>query len=283
MKVQQYPTDLPLIASRSTDIVAVIMTFIGVTAIVVCTLAIANEGRHSASYVFTTFRPTSGWHPDGLAFCVGLLHAAYATSATGMIISMCDEVRFPATQVPRAMVATVILNALCGLLFLVPLVIVLPDIATILADSTRQPLPVILRTAIGHPLGAFALCIPIVLLGIMCGISCTTAASRYTWAFARDGALPGSSSWGWDRLSTRLNVPLNAMLLSTALQLSVGLLYLVDGAAFHAFNGAGVLFLTLSYVMPIALSLFTGRRALARGAWDLGWFGVVCNVVSIGT
>jgi len=58
---------------------------------VVCILAIAKEGRHSAKYVFTDFEPTSGW-PDGWAFCVGLLQAAYATSSTGMIISMCEEV-----------------------------------------------------------------------------------------------------------------------------------------------------------------------------------------------
>jgi len=49
-------------------------------------LAIAKNGRHDAKYVFGHFENSSGW-PDGWSFCVGLLHAAYATSSTGMIIS----------------------------------------------------------------------------------------------------------------------------------------------------------------------------------------------------
>jgi hypothetical protein len=57
-----------------------------VICIIVCSLAIADQGRHSASYAFGHFEANSGWI-DGWSFCIGLLHAAYATSATGMIIS----------------------------------------------------------------------------------------------------------------------------------------------------------------------------------------------------
>ncbi|KAK4557011.1 hypothetical protein LTR86_005992 [Recurvomyces mirabilis] len=167
------------------DMVAVIMTFLGVGAIMICVLVIAKAGRRSARFAFGEFEPTSGWQPPGWAFCVGLLHAAYATSATGMITSMCEEVREPRTQVPKAMVGTVILNAFCGFIFLVPLMFVLPDVASIISDPSGQPLPVILRSAIGSPGGAFALCVPIIVLGVVCGIGCTTAASRCTFAFAR--------------------------------------------------------------------------------------------------
>nr|POE92424.1 choline transport protein [Quercus suber] len=264
------------------DTAAVVMTFIGVIAIIVCTLAIAAQGRHSASYVFTEFNPTSGWRPSGWAFCVGLLHAAYATSATGMILSMCEEVQKPATQVPKAMVATIILNMVCGFIFLVPLVFVLPDISAVISDPSGQPLPVILHAAIGHPGGAFALCIPIILLGAICGIGCTTAASRCAWAFARDGAIPGSQRLGFDRVNEQLCVPLNAMMLNMVIQLVLGLIYLGSSAAFNAFNGAGVIFLTLSYVIPIAVSFCTGRKKLVGGKFHLGWFGAICNIVSIG-
>jgi hypothetical protein len=65
---------------------AIFWTFAGVIAIMACVLAIANEGRHSAEYVFTHFEANTGW-TDGWSFMVGLLHAAYATSSTGMIIS----------------------------------------------------------------------------------------------------------------------------------------------------------------------------------------------------
>jgi hypothetical protein len=55
-------------------------------AIVITILVMAKEGRRDAAWVFGHFETESGW-PAGWSFCVGLLHAAYATSSTGMIIS----------------------------------------------------------------------------------------------------------------------------------------------------------------------------------------------------
>lgn len=264
------------------DTGAVIWTFLGVLAIIVCTLAIAKEGRNSADYVFGGFEVSSGWSPPGWAFCIGLLHAAYATSATGMVVSMCEEVQKPATQVPKAIVGAIILNMICGFVFLVPLCFVLKDITAVVADPYGQPMPVILRSAIGHEGGAFALCVPIIILGIICGIGCTTAASRCTWAFARDGAIPGSRMLAFDQVNEKLGVPLNSMVLSMVIQVVLGLIYLGSSAAFNAFNGSGVIFLTLSYVIPVAVSFCTGRKHISSGKFDLGIFGAICNVVSIG-
>lgn len=51
---------------------------------------------------------------------------------------------------------------------------------------------------------------------------------------------------------------------------------------FNAFNGSGVIFLTLSYVWPVACSLLlTKRQKIVGGKWHLGMFGAFCNVVSI--
>ena len=193
---------------------------------------------------------------------------------------MCEEVQKPATQVPIAMIWTIILNLICGFIFLVPLVYVLPDIASVVGDPSGQPLPVILRNAIGSEGGAFALTVPIIILGLFCGIACTTSASRCTWAFARDGAIPGSHLW--KKVDRRTDVPLNAMLLSMSVQLVLGLVYFGSYAAFNAFNGSGVIFLTLSYVMPIATSFFRGRKAIYAGSFNLGIIGSICNVISIG-
>ena len=79
-----------------------------------------------------------------------------------------------------------------------------------------------------------------------------------------------------------MDIPLNAMMLSMAVQLVLGLVYFGSYAAFNAFNGSGVIFLTLSYVMPIATSFFRGRKAIYAGSFNLGMVGAACNVVSIG-
>ncbi|KAM3418019.1 hypothetical protein BST61_g6230 [Cercospora zeina] len=267
---------LPLI-----DTLTVGFTFVGVAAIIICGLVIAKEGRRSASYAFGHFEPISGWNPPGWAFCIGLLHAAYATSATGMVVSMCEEVEKPAEQVPKALVGALVLNWACGFIFLVPLMFILPDLVAVTTDPTGQPLPAILSRAIGNQGGAFALTVPITILGFFCGTGCTTAASRCTWAFARDGAIPGSRLLKFDTVNRKLDVPLNAMMLSMVVQLVLGVIYIGSSAAFNAFNGSGVIFLTLSYVIPVAVSFCTGRKKLIGARYNFGMFGAICNVVAM--
>lgn len=180
-------------------------------------------------------------------------------------------------QVPKAMVATIFINTFAGLLFLIPIVFVLPDIATL---DTVQPVPPIILAAVGKPGAAIALLIPLMVLAIFCGIGCTTAASRCTWAFARDGAIPGAKLWM--KVNKTLDVPLNAMMLSMVVQIILGLINFGSSAAFAAFSGVGVICLTASYACPIAISLFSGRKKIRHGKFYLGKLGLVCNVVAVG-
>lgn len=192
---------------------------------------------------------------------------------------MCEEVQRPATQVPKALVGTVALNTICGLVFLIPLVFVLPNQADLFALVSGQPVPTIIASAVGSPGAAIALLMPLLVLGIMCGIGCTTAASRATWAFARDGAIPGYK-W-WKVINPKLDVPFNAMMLSMVVQLVLGLIYFGAPVAFNAFSGVGVICLTTSYAIPILISLIRGRSQISAGNFHLGAFGAFCNVVAL--
>ncbi|KAB8078646.1 amino acid/polyamine transporter I [Aspergillus leporis] len=259
---------------------AIFWTLAGVAAIIVTILAVAKNGRRSGKYVFTDFEPQSGW-PDGWSFCIGLLQAAYALSATGMITSMCEEVRHPAIQVPKAIVGGLVLNFLAGIVFLIPIAFVLPDVAELAALASGQPVPPIFKSATGSSAGAFCLLIPLLMLGIICGMGCVTAASRCVWAFARDGAIPGSQ-W-FKKVNRRFdNVPVNAMLLCMVVELLLGLIYFGSTAAYNAFSGVGVIFLTVSYACPVAVSLILRRRKdIKNCSFDLGALGVFCNVVCL--
>lgn len=186
----------------------------------------------------------------------------------------------PATQVPKAMVGTVILNTFAGLLILIPIVFVMPDIDGLVALSSGQPVPSILKSAVGSSGGAFGLLIPLLVLALICGIGCTTATSRCIWAFSRDGAIPMSHLW--KKIDGKLGVPFNAMMLSMVVQIVLGALYFGSTAAFNAFSGVGVICLTTSYGMPIAVSLLNRREAIKDASFHLGALGVFCNYVAIG-
>lgn len=194
---------------------------------------------------------------------------------------MCEEVRQPAVQVPRAIVGGIFLNFLAGLGFLIPICFVLPDISMLANLASGQPVPTIIRSATGNSAGAFCLLIPLLVLGLICGVGCVTAASRSTWAFARDGAIPGSK-W-FRKVDGRLGIPLNSMMLGMVIELLLGLIYFGSTAAYNAFSGVGVIFLTLSYACPVAASfVLCRRRAIKFGNFDLGVLGVFCNIICLG-
>lgn len=190
---------------------------------------------------------------------------------------MCEEVRAPATQVPKAMVLTIFFNLLAGLLTLIPLVFVLPDIEGLVLLA--QPVPAIVKSAVGSPGGSFALLIPLLVLGVLCGTGCTTATSRSIYGFSRDGAIPGSK-W-WKIVHPKLDVPLNGMMLSMVIQIILGLIYFGSPAAFNAFSGVGVIALTAAYSVPIVVSMLENRKTVKTGAFYLGKLGWVCNIVSV--
>ena len=118
---------------------------------------------------------------------------------------------------------------------------------------------------------------------MFCAISISCAASRATWAFARDNALPFSRVFA--RVATppftEEPIPVNAFLLSTAVQIMLGLIYLGSSAAFNAFASVGVICLGSSYAMPVVVSLARGRRDIARAPYSLGRWGLVVNSIMV--
>jgi amino acid transporter len=49
------------------------------------------------------------------------------------VASMAEEVHNPSVELPKAMVWSIPISSVCGLLFILPLVFTLPDIAVLLA------------------------------------------------------------------------------------------------------------------------------------------------------
>jgi amino acid transporter len=106
---------------------------------------------------------------------------------------------------------------------------------------------------------------------LFCGMSCVTSASRMTYAFSRDGAIPGHRLW------TRLNhhrVPYMAVLFIGFWSLIVTIPALQGNDAgfpyaFFAVVSITVIGLYIAYVIPVFLRFRQGE-AFERGPWTLG-------------
>ena len=118
---------------------------------------------------------------------------------------------------------------------------------------------------------------------MFCAISISCAASRATWAFARDKALPFSRVFAKVAIPpmTKEPLPVNAFLLSTAVQVLLGLIYLGSSTAFNAFVSVSVICLGSSYAMPVAISLAGRRRLVKNAPYSLGRWGAIINAIAV--
>ncbi|KAM5367245.1 hypothetical protein ACJZ2D_010078 [Fusarium nematophilum] len=203
--------------------------------------------------------------------------AAYTLTGYGMVAAMCEEVQHPEREVPKAMVLSVAAAGLTGVIYLIPILFVLPDVTALLSAS--QPIGLLFKTVTGSAAGGFGLLFLILGIWIFAGVGALTAASRCTYAFARDGAIPGFKLWA--KVDKRLDVPLWALILSTAVDCVLGCIYFGSSAAFNSFTGVATICLSTSYCVPVLVSLLRGRQAVRSSPFPLGKLGYLLNCISI--
>lgn len=125
--------------------------------IIMITLLSMADTKRSGEFVFSHFDASiSGW-PDGWAFFVGLLQAAYTLTGYGMVASMCEEVQNPHREVPRAMVLSVAAAGVTGVIYLIPILFILPDVSLLLSVSNGQPIGLLFQIVTGSAAGGFGL------------------------------------------------------------------------------------------------------------------------------
>ena len=265
---------LPLI-----DTICAAWTAISIFLILIILSVKAKAGRHSARDTLGIYdKSLSGW--GGFTFFIGLLPAAYTFSAIGMISSMAEEVHDPTIKVPRAISLSVPVLGFFGLFFILPICATLPPLADITLAPGGQALPYIFNVVTGTPGGGLGLMFLVLAVTMFCSISITVAASRTTWAFARDDAIPLSRLWS--KVNPSLGVPVWSLVLVTVVQMLLGLINLGSTSAFLAFVSVGVMALQVSYGIPIALSLLSGRSQVSQARWKLpSIVGLVANVVAL--
>lgn len=254
-------------------------TILAIVITLVCLSVKAKAGRHSVEYTLGHYDTTiSGW--NGFSFFIGMLPCAYTFSAIGMISSMAEECDHPTTKLPKAIALCVPVGGIAGLFFIIPICATMPALSDIIDAPAGQALPYIYGVVMGTPGGGFALTALVLLITLFCSISITVAASRCTWAFARDKAIPLHAIWA--KVDDKHDAPINALVLTTVVQMLLGLIYLGSSSAFLAFVSVGVISLAVSYAIPITISMIYGRREVNGAQWTMGnTVGWIVNIVAV--
>lgn len=248
--------------------------------LILIALLVRTHPKQSAHFVFTDIVNLTGWNSNGVVFMLGLLPGTVAVNGFDSAAHMAEEMSNPSRQVPQVMILSAVLSGITGLAMILVYMFcnVAPD--NLFTPIGSQPVAQLMLDALNS--------IPLTIVGILifvtafliATVALLTTFSRVWWSFAREGGVPFSKSMG--RVTTGSQLPINAIIFGAIAAMLIGLLELGAGIALNAILGSSILCIYTSYIIPIFL-LLSKRKNLLPGKryFNLGRFGVVCNVISV--
>jgi amino acid transporter len=249
----------------------------GVLGLVVLLVTLGRA--HALPFAFETGFTTRDDGSYALGFMGSLLLGMWTFTGFDASAHVSEETHDPARRAPWGIVSSVLVSAVAGYALVVALTLAIRDLPKTAADA--HPALFILQGALGEAWGRGALGLAVLAMWF-CGLSAVTSLSRATYAFARDGGLPGSKHLR--AVGVRFRTPHYAVVLAVVLPLALGLCSaLLSEDQFLAVASLATTALYVSYALPIALGVVArGKGRWTRlGPWRLGRAGpaIACGAV----
>ncbi|MEO5653412.1 MAG: amino acid permease [Marmoricola sp.] len=279
------------LTARLTDISGYLIFFTAIALTIACLIAASGL---EVSRLWTFHDYTGGPGSDsvwpntvgiGMAFLLGLLLPVYTITGYDASAHTSEETVKAAHNVPRGMVSSVFWSGLFGWIMLSSFVLMIPN----MDQAAAQGFNVFFWAMDQQMIHAVrdVLYVLIFLCQFLCGLATVTSVSRMLFAFSRDGGIPGISKI-LARVSPKRRVPVASIwassILATLFVWFTSAITIKGTPAYSIVVSCTVIFLFLSFTLPIGLGLFTigGRKWPHMGPWNMGtaWFRVVA-VVSI--
>ena len=246
-------------------------------AVIVAILAFVPDHHQSIAFTFTEFRNETGFANPLYAVLIGLLMAQYTFTGYDASAHVAEETRGAATEAPKGIVRSVWVSIIAGWVLLIAITAAIQDYAGERASATGLPPAQIFIDAAGGTLGKFMLLI-CAIAQFFCGMASVTANSRMSYAFSRDGALPGSRIWA--KVNPRTGTPTNSIWLCVVSSVILTLPALRTVVAFAAVTSIAVIGLYIAYAVPVFLRrrnphFREGPWTLGRWSPFIGWIAVV--------
>ena len=249
-------------------------------AVIVVVLAVVPDQHKPISEVFFEVHNATGFTFAGAgvyAVLIGLLMAQYTYTGYDASAHVAEETHDAANAAPRGIVMSVVVSVLAGFVLLVAITWAIQDYEAERTSALGLPPAQIFIDAAGKNLGTFLLFICVV-AQFFCGMASVTANSRMSYAFARDGALPGSSIW--KKVNPRTGTPTNSIWLCVTISSILVLPSLWNTTAYLAATSIAVIGLYVAYVGPVLLRRLNpdfkpGPWNLGKWSAPVGWIAIV--------
>jgi amino acid transporter len=254
----------------------VVVAFAFTVLLVGCALASEADFCPTRLVEFTNYSGAAGgnvWPAQvnvAWLFGLGLLLPAYTLTGFDISAQTSEETRDPEINVPRAIWRAVLISGVAGWIMLSAVVLAAPDMHAAAAAGEQSFFQIIDAATPWWTHGVFYAGISAA--QYFCGLACVTAASRLTWAMARDGGLPFArrlSRIGSHRTPSAAIWTVCVVTVLSSVFVSYSTIAAVCAVFFY-----------IAYVVPTTCGLVRFGRWPRTGPWHLGrWYpplAVVC-------
>jgi amino acid transporter len=260
---------------------AVWWNVVGVAAIIVLLIFVPSH-HQSFSFVFGHRINNSGFNHSMYWFYVlplGFLLTMYTITGYDASAHLSEETHGAADSAAKGVWRSVFYSAVIGWMVLLAITFAAIKPGAMTAQATAIP---IFESALSTAAAKAVILISTV-GQLFCGMACVTSASRMTFAFSRDGAVPGHNLWR--RLGSN-KTPTWAVLFVVVFAIIVTIpAYFPNSTgypvAFFAVTSVSVIGLYIAYTIPVFLRWKMGDR-FEPGPWTLGkkykWVNLVAVV-----
>ncbi|KAK6824944.1 amino acid transporter [Apiospora arundinis] len=265
---------------------AFVLHITGFFAYIVPVWVMGPKPRASAE-IFAEFTNEGGWHSMGLSVLIGLITPVTALIGSDSAVHLSEELRNASKSLPRAMLATIMLNGGLGFVTVVTFCYNIGDVSSVLDTPTGFPFIQLYYNMTGSVAGTTAMVSVMIILSIANATANMTTASRQLFAFARDHGFPfrhifahvptGRGPW-----SVR-DVPLNAILFTGVVSSMMSVINVGSTIAYNQLTSMGIAALLSSYLVStscMALRRIRGQPLLPAH-FTLGRAGLPINLVAL--
>ncbi|HTI72116.1 MAG TPA: amino acid permease [Candidatus Limnocylindria bacterium] len=236
----------------------------------------------SRLWTFTNFSglPTEGpTYPKQASvawlFALGFLLPAYTITGFDASAHTAEETHNAAWNVPRGIIRSVWVSSVFGWIMICAILLAIPDLREGVEQGANV-VPWVMRKVL-PPWVANGLLGCIIWVQYLCGLAALTSSSRMTFAFARDGGLPGS------RWLSHVNPETRSPSAAVWAAATIAALFTIF-VPYTTIAAIGTVFLYISYVIPIAAGCYALNRTWVRfGPWNLGsWYRPLSMLAILG-
>jgi amino acid transporter len=215
--------------------------------------------------------------PPGISVLMSFIGVIWTMSGYDSPFHLAEECSNANMAAPRAIVLTSATGGMFGWFLQLVVAYTVVDIDAVLNSDLGQPFAAYLMQCMSEKMTLAILALTVI-AGFSMGQGCMIAASRVTFAYARDGCFPLSNVWS--KVNKHTLTPVNAVWLNCAVGIACLLLIFGGELAIGALFSIGAIAAFVAFTIPIFIRVFLVGNRFRPGPWNLGRFSIPIGTIA---